>query len=337
LSIGRIAEYALAHETPWSRDIAEVLANSLFEPPPDNEVIGPVRPRGGPSGIVWQGARELVRWGDPHRNDITFSVAKSYLSILAGIAFDAGLIRDVHEPVSATVDDDAFRAPNEDVTWHQLLQQTSEWQGSLWGKSEKIDRGRQLGLEGRARKGDRAMRRPGEFWEYNDVRVNVLSFALLMRFRRPLPEVFAEKILRPLGAEDAFEWHGYRTSWMTLDGRRVQSVSGGSHWGGGVFISAADQLKIGRMMLDRGSGLLSETWIERSLQPCPLEPTYGYMWWLNTGRKKFPSAGAGAFYAIGAGGNVTWIEPERGLVAAARWLDPAAQDGFMRTVLEEAG
>lgn len=337
MSLARIADYALGHETPWGRDLEKVIPTVFDEKPPDNEVLGPVRPRGGPAGLVWKGGKELVRWGDPHRSDITFSVAKSYLSILAGIAFDAGLIADPRQPVSALVDDPAFGPPNEAVTWEHLLQQTSEWQGELWGKSERVDRNRRLDGDNSRKGTHREMRRPGGFWEYNDVRVNVLAWALLLRFRRPLPEVFSEKVLRPLGAADPFEWHGYRTSWATLDGKRMPSVSGGSHWGGGVFISAADQVRIGRAMLARGGGIVSEEWVERSLSPCALKPTYGYMWWLNTGRDKFASAGAGAFWAIGAGGNLTWIEPEHDLVAVARWMDPKARDGFMRLVLEEAG
>jgi CubicO group peptidase (beta-lactamase class C family) len=344
LPLSRIAEFALAHETPWSRDLASVIPTVFNEQPPASDVLGPVRPRGGPAGIVLQGGRELARWGDPHRADLTFSVAKSYLSILTGLAHDDGLIPDVEQPVAAVVDDPAFRGRNEAVSWHHLLQLTSEWEGTLWGKSETIDRNRVVGggPDANAKKGTfRALERPGGFWEYNDVRVNVLAYALLLVFRRALPEVFAERILKPIGAGDEFSWHGYSTSWVTLDGKRVQSVSGGSHWGGGVFASAADQARIGRLMLQRGMWdgrrLLSKSWIEKSLAPCPLNDGYGYMWWLNAGRRRAPAASARAFCAMGAGGNVTWVEPERDLVAVARWLDPAAEQQFMATVLAEAG
>jgi CubicO group peptidase (beta-lactamase class C family) len=339
----RIADFALAHETPWSRDIASEIPTVFNEKPPENETLGPVRPRGGPAGVVLQHGHELARWGDSHRADITFSVAKSYLSILTGIAHDDGLIRDVEAPVAAQVDDPAFSGRNAAVTWHHLLQQTSEWEGTLWGKADAIDRNRVVGggPEANAKKGTfRALAAPGGFWEYNDVRVNVLAWALLLVFRRPLPEVFAERILKPIGTRDEFEWHGYRTSWVTLDGRRVQSVSGGSHWGGGVFASATDQARIGRLMLQRGEWegrrLLSERWIEKSLAPCTLNPGYGYMWWLNTERRRAPAASARAFCAVGAGGNYTWIEPERDLVAVARWLDPAADKDFIATVMEAA-
>ena len=107
--------------------------------------------------------------------------------------------------------------------------------------------------EGKGRKGDaRPLHPPGEFWEYNDVRVNRLSLALLQRFRRPLPEVFAERIMQPIGASSDWSWHGYRTSMVEIDGRMMELVSGGSHWGGGIAIHSEDQARIGTLMLRRG-------------------------------------------------------------------------------------
>ncbi len=158
-----------------------------FEPPPHNEILGPIRSRGGPNGLILRGGSEVARWGDTRQVDFTFSVAKSYLSLLAGIAVVDGLIADLDEPVGRTVDDGGFAGPHNGViTWRHLLQQTSEWEGTLFGKSDIIDRNRNLAVEGKARKGDaRPLRPPGSFWEYNDVRVNRLALALLRRFRRP--------------------------------------------------------------------------------------------------------------------------------------------------------
>ena len=93
--------YALSHETPWPRDLRAHLESGFFEPPPDNEVLGPIRPRGGPNGMVLRGGEEVARWGDPRQVDFTFSVAKSYLSLLAGIAMADGLIGELDEPVRA--------------------------------------------------------------------------------------------------------------------------------------------------------------------------------------------------------------------------------------------
>ena len=141
----------------------------------------------------------------------------------------------------------------------------------------------------------------------------------------------------PIGASPSWEWHGYRNSYVEIDGRRMQSVSGGSHWGGGVFIHARDQARIGLLLLRGGvwdgRRILSEDWIARMLVPCPLYPQYGYLWWLNTGRALFPSASEASYCASGAGGNLTWIDPDNDFVAVLRWIDPAARDGFMRLVM----
>ena len=100
--------YALAHETPWPRDLRAHLDAGFFEPPPHNEILGPIRPRGAPNGLILRGGSEVARWGDTRQVDFTFSVAKSYLSLLAGIAVADGLIADLDEPVGRTVDDGGF-------------------------------------------------------------------------------------------------------------------------------------------------------------------------------------------------------------------------------------
>ncbi len=324
--------------------MAKVVGNNFEERPPWNETLGPVRPRGGPNGLLLRHGLIVAEWGDTMRADMTFSVAKSYLSILAGLAWDRGLIGDLHEKVRLRVDDGGFEPPHNDaITWHHLLQQTSEWEGVLWAKPDLIDRNRAVGgRRSAAPKGShRDLQAPGEFWEYNDVRVNRLSLALLRAWRRPLPEVFRELVMDPMAASREWEWHGYRNSWVEIDAQRMQSVSGGAHWGGGVFVSARDQARIGLMLLRGGSWdgrrILSEAWIERMLEPCPLYRNYGYLWWLNPNRSLYPSASAQSYYARGAGGNLTWIDPENDIVAVLRWTDPAAMDGFMKLTMAAVG
>src|SRR6202161_3588623 len=265
------ARFATENETPWPYDLKRHLEAGYFEPSPFNEILGPIRGRGEPNGLVLRSGAKVISWGDTRQVDFTFSAAKSYLSLLAGIAVMDGLITDLDEPVRRTVDDGGFDSEqNRGVTWRHLLQNTSEWEGELFGKSDRIDYHRNLGLEGKGRKGDpRPLRAPGQHWEYNDVRVNRLSLALLRRFRRPLPEVFAERIMDPIGASKDWSWHGYRTSSVEVDGRMIESVSGGTHWGGGMLIHAEDQARIGLLMLRRGEWngrrLLAECWGVESL------------------------------------------------------------------------
>jgi CubicO group peptidase (beta-lactamase class C family) len=340
VGLQRAVAYAEAHETPWPRDLEAHIAGGYFEPPPDNAILGPIRPRGGPNGLILRHGRCVARWGDTRQIDATFSVAKSYLGILAGLAVEDGRIDDLDAPVARSVPDGGFEGPhNGRVTWRQLLQQTSEWEGTLWDKSDVIDRNRQLAVEGRGKlKGQaRPLKAPGEHWEYNDVRVNRLSLALLRRFGRALPDVFRARIMDPIGASPDWTWTGYRNSSVEIDGKQVQSVSGGSHWGGGVFIHAEDQARIGLLALRRGRWgdrqLIPAAWIARSIEPCALNPLYGLMWWLNTGRAQYPSASAESVFFKGAGSNITWIDPATGIVAVLRWIDPAALDGFLGAVM----
>jgi CubicO group peptidase (beta-lactamase class C family) len=336
------AEYHRANESAWPRDF--IAPNGRYvgvaDEPPTSEVIGPVRPRGGPNGVVLRAGYIAAEWGDTARADMTFSVAKSYLSLLAGIAVDRGLFR-LDDRVGATVRDGGFESPqNRDITWRHLLQQTSEWQGTLWGKPDSIDHNRDVGKSelGAAAKGTpRPMRAPGTLWEYNDVRVNRLSLALLHVFGEPLDEVLRREVMDPIGASSTWRWEPYRNAWVEIGGRRLPSVPGGSHWGGGLWMSTRDHARVGLLVLRRGAWggrrIVSEAWIDAMCEPCPLNPQYGLLWWLNTGRAQMPSAPASSFSARGAGSNVVWIDPENDLVAVVRWIDKATVDGFVKLVL----
>src|SRR3546814_8845804 len=58
-------------------------------------------------------------------------------------------------------------------------------------------------------KGDpRPLQAAGAYWEYNDVRINQLALALLHLFQQPLPDVFREAIMRPVGATENWQWVG---------------------------------------------------------------------------------------------------------------------------------
>jgi CubicO group peptidase (beta-lactamase class C family) len=332
LDPGRLAAavaFARRNEIGWSHEMSVQLArNTAAEPFP--MILGPHRDWAGSSGLILRHGYIVAEWGDTRRVDMTFSVAKSYLSTVAGLAFDNGLIPDVQRPVRELVRDGGFDSDhNAPITWHQLLNQTSEWEGTLWGKPDVADR-----REGR----ERALRDPGTFWEYNDVRVNRLALALLRVWNRPLPEVFAELVMDPIGGSETWRWYGYYNSYVEAGGRTVQSVSGGGHWGGGFWASTQDHARFAYLLLRRGmwngKQLLSERWIEVATTPTPIRPVYGYLWWLNPNRRQSASASTGAVFARGAGGNLLYVEPEDDLVVVVRWMDsrPAVTDEFIRLV-----
>ncbi len=319
--------FARSSDIGWPTNLTEqIKKNTAKEPFP--AIVGPVKDRAQTNGIIIKNGYLVAEWGNTDQVDMTFSVAKSYLSTVAGLAFDRGLIPDLTAPEARLIKDGGFDSPhNAKITWHMHLNQTSEWEGTLWDKPDVADR--RLGY-------DRALTEPGTTWEYNDVRVNRLALSLLRLFRKPLPEVFKQAFADPIGMSDSWLWHGYFNAYAEIDGRRMPSVSGGGHWGGGFWATTLDHARFGLLMARHGNWagqqLLSERWIEKALTPTPLRPVYGYMWWLNTGRLQFPAASASSFFALGAGGNVIWIDPAQDLVVVVRWFDNARTNEFMRLV-----
>ncbi len=339
----RAVQFAVEHETAWSRDTEEPWGIHSQDPPPWNRLLGPVHSRGPVSGSVVVKGKTQISWGQPERADMTFSIAKTYLALLAGVAYDRGLMPDVDEPVGARVSGIGFdEGRNAKITWAHLLQQTSEWEGECFGVPDQVDRYRVLqfqGVDAVGRKGDpRPLQEPGTYWEYNDVRINQLSLALLYLFGRALPDVFREFVMEPIGASGDWRWVGYDNAWIELNGERVQSVSGGSHWGGGVSISSVDQVRVGQLLLNEGRAegrqVLSAEWIARMRTPCAVAPFYGYLIWLNHRRQVFPSVPASSYFAIGAGSSFTWIEPERRMVLVVRWIDADHANEFFERVLQ---
>ena len=348
--------FAIERETRAPRDL-EVAHYQTFGREPFGDAVGPFKARGAPTGIVVRHGYIVAEWGEPRRVDMTFSVTKSFLSTTVGLALDRGLIGSLDDTVARYVGPvvvagtsardrraerlgaaevlEPFASPhNRTITWDHLLRQTSDWEGTLWGKPEWADR-----PSGEAREwATRARRAPGTVYEYNDVRVNALALAALEVWRRPLPEVLREEVMDPIGASRTWRWYGYDDSWIVLDGLAVQSVSGGGHWGGGMFISARDQARFGYLTLRRGRWrdrqILSEAWVRAALTPTPAQPTYGIMnWFLNTDRKLWPSAPASAFAHIGNGTNIVYVDPEHDLVVVARWIENAAVDEFLGRVI----
>ena len=143
--------------------------------------------------------------------------------------------------------------------------------------------------------------------------------------------------MEPIGASQDWEWHGYENSWVEIDGQRMQSVSGGSHWGGGVFINSLDQARIGLLMqrggVWEGRRLLSQAYMSEAISPCSVYQDYGFMWWLNRSGQRLPHAGTEGFCAVGFGSNIIWIEPKLDLVAVVRWIERETFDGFCQRVM----
>jgi CubicO group peptidase (beta-lactamase class C family) len=329
--------YAVANENPSNKDIAIDLATSFGREPFDTP-IGPTAVRGALSGLVIRHGYLVAEWGPTDRVDMTHSVTKTFLSTVVGLAWQRGLIRDVSDRVR-----DYVREPglfdsehNAPITWEHLLRQTSDWQGTLWGKPDWADR-----PEGErpADWPNRKLSAPGTRYKYNDVRVNLLSLCALNVWRKPLPQVLREEVMDPIGASSTWRWHGYSNSWIELDGQRMQSVSGGGHWGGGMFIDARDMARFGLLFLRNGRWgdreIVSPKWIAMARTPGPANAEYGYMnWFLNTARKPLPSAPESSVRFVGNGQNIVYIDWDNDLVVVVRWIRGGdALDTFLGKVL----
>ena len=303
-------------------DLATAITNSFAPREPVFRILGPTKPRAGSAGLVSRKGYIVAEWGDLERVDMTFSVVKSYLSTIMALALRDGLIDDIHAPVARWVRDGKFASEhNRGITWHHLMNQTSDWQGTLWGVPDWADR-----PEGddRSQWPNRELHAPGSYFKYNDVRINLAAYSLLQVWRQPLPVVLKREVMDPVGASTTWRWCGYENSWVTLDGQKMQSVSGGGHFGGGLFINTLDHARMGLLFLRDGNWLgqqiVPTEWIEAMRKPTPARTDYGYMWWLNTNRERIPEAPESAFWAAGFGGNFIYIDQENDLLVVLRWI-----------------
>lgn len=352
-------DFAKTHESAQNPNLKIAHYESAFGREPFGYPIGPMKTRGPASGVIIYKGYVVGQWGEPERVDLTFSVAKSILSTTAGLAVAEGLIKDEKDlvypymapiypfdPVRSMMnkadhlnEDDVFdlfaTEHNRKIRWDDLLRQTSDWEGSLWGKPDWADRPSGEVNEWRSR----PRNAPGAAYEYNDTRVNVLALALLNVWRKPLPVVLKDKIMDPIGASDTWRWTGYENSFVIIDGQIMQSISGGSHWGGGMMLSAWDQARFGYLTLRNGNWngkqLIPETWIEKSRTPTPAQPDYGFMnYFLNHDLKLAPAAPKTAYMHIGAGTNMIYVDQENDLVIVARWIPNDDKAELVRLVLE---
>ena len=336
-AVDEAVRFALANENPAPRDLTIAHAATFGSAEPFDDPIGPIKPRAAMNGLIIRHGYVVAEWGDTNAIDMTFSVTKTFLSTLAGIAWQRGLIRDVNDTAGAYMPAgvDLFADPhNQPITWNHLLRQTSDWKGMLWGKPDWADR-----PEGRPNEwANRKLHEPGTRYKYNDVRVNVLALALLHVVRRPLPEVLREAVMDPIGASSTWRWHGYDNAWIELDGRHVQSMTGGGHWGGGMFINAWDMARFGYLFLANGKWkdkeVVSEAWIRMARTPGSANPEYGHMnWFLNTGRKPLPATPASSVTFRGNGANIIYLDWENDVVVVVRWITNGALDEFLGRVL----
>ena len=348
-------QYALTHETKFPKNLMLTQAMN-FGKEPFSDPIGPMADRGPSSGVIVYKGFIIAEWGNANAVEMVHSVTKTFLSTVVGLAVEKGLIRSINdkvypylppiEVVNTPITSDqnpinqiSFIYPfdtehNRKINWEHLLRQTSDWEGVLWGKPDWADRPSDKPEEWTTRK----RFEPGTVYKYNDTRVNALALAATTVWRKPLPEVLREQVMQPIGASNTWAWTGYKNAWIVLDGKIIQSVSGGGHFGGGLFINAYDMARFGLLTLRNGNWngkqIISEDWIKKSKTPNSINIGYGFMnYFLNTDKKMYQSAPNTAYAFLGNGTNAIYVDQEHDLVVVIKWMDDKSVDGFLKLVL----
>ncbi len=285
-------------------------------------IIGPVKDHdAGVNGMIIKDGYIVAEWGDVERVDMSYSVTKSFITLVMGVAMDRGLVDSEHDPVYKHIRgqdelDDFSSEHNRKVTWDHLLRMTSEWEGEVWGKPWHA--------EGRRNPRDLPLQEPGTFQVYSNVTSARLALAIMQVLRQPLPKVLRENVMDPIGASTTWRWKGYDNAWIEIDGQMMQGSSSGGGWGGSMWINTPDLARVGLLTLKQGEWdgkqLISREWFEKAETPTPIRDDRGFINWnLNTGRKAVPKAPETAFFHSGSGNRI-YVDRENNLVVVIRWM-----------------
>ena len=250
------------------------------------------------------------------KKHISWSVAKSFISALVGIAFEEGLIDSLDDPITKYLDD--FKNTGYDsVSIKNILQMSS---GVLFNE-DYADYNSDINRFGRAIATGTSMRdfsktltrekEPGTYMHYVSINTQVLGFLLQKVTSRSISEYLYEKIWNPLGMEDS--------AYFILDDAEDELALGG------LNATLRDYAKFGLLYLRKGSWndlqILSEQWIEDSyktdsehlvpgIRDSSSNPWgYGYQWWI----PGFPNTD---YTASGVYNQYIYINPESEIVIA---------------------
>ena len=252
-----------------------------------------------------RGVDETTQWP-------TWSVIKSFVSALVGIALHEGAIQALSDPITRYVPE-LVGSAYDGVPIAAALQMSS---GASWNE-DYADPESDVRRAGRARLAGGSLdafaatlRReypPGNVHRYNSTDTHVLGMVLRAATKRPLYSYLRAKLWEPLGMEDDGFW--------AVDGTGVE-------WAGAGFCATLrDWAKLGAAYLARGmcdgNSVVPAEWVQASTHASaphvspghmsPLSPFgYGYQWWL-------PDA-SGAYAAIGIYNQYIYVDPARSTV-----------------------
>jgi CubicO group peptidase (beta-lactamase class C family) len=233
----------------------------------------------------------------------SFSVAKSFLSTLVGIAIDEGVIESVEDPVTTYVPELVERDQRfARITLRDLLTMSSGlryWDTDLpWPWADDTYTYYGVDLREVALSKTEIERPPGEEWHYNNFNPLLLGLVLERATGMSVSEFMATRLWQPLGAEADATWN--------LDSERSRFEKLES----GINATAADYARFGLLYLHGGewdgARIVSEEWVRaatRNDTPTNPAPHYQYFWWIDLERP-------GRFYALGDYGQYVYVAPD---------------------------
>lgn len=236
----------------------------------------------------------------------SFSMAKSIVSILIGIAYDEGKIKSLDQTVCDFVPE-YCSPPNNNLTIRHLLMMSSglnydEGYASLFGPTTRsyydTDLRKQMNEL-------RVVTEPGKDFNYMSCNTQLLAFIVEAATGKNLSEYASEKLWKPIGAEHDARW--------SLD--REEGVEKAYCC---FYSNARDFARIGKLFLQQGrwnnSQVVSESYVRESITAAPItdggkpNAIYGYQWWL------MEFEGHDIFYARGILGQYIIVIPDQNLI-----------------------
>ena len=254
---------------------------------------------------------EEYGFGNTHDTKwVSYSIAKSVVSMLIGAAIQDGYIGRVDDSVTDYVP--LLRgSAYEDVTIRNLLQMSS---GVAWNEDytdPSSDLSQEIGMPSLARL--EALGRhprvtdPGARFNYNTGETHLVGSVLRSAIGNNLSTYLTEKIWQPFGMESDAYW-------------RLIDAGGAEHGGCCISATLRDYGRVGLFalgggVLADGTKVVPDGWLEQSTTPATTNDGYGYLWWLG---------GADSYSAIGIFGQAISVQPSENLVIVTHGLWPQA-------------